>query len=162
MSSSIGGSPEKKDKTKHEVNDIDEWLRIESTAKINEVKHVSMKIFEEKKRKAREQKLDIQDMSEEDLISLKRTDPFLYYSIPGVRAASVTLSDVDLSDVNALCQELPSQIPLALDQPGNNDQPPAANNTKVERGSCLSFECHTSTLLDDALDEFIGNGVGNE
>mmetsp|Transcript_700 Transcript_700/g.1184 ORF Transcript_700/g.1184 Transcript_700/m.1184 type:complete len:165 (+) Transcript_700:57-551(+) len=164
MSSNIEGSRQMRDRTKHQVNDIDEWLRIESAAKINEVQRVSMTIFEERTKKTRQQKVDIQGMSKEDLLSLKTTDPFLYYSIPGVRAASVTLNDVDFSDVNALCQELPRQIPLALDrQRGNNHyQPPAATNTKVGRRSCLSFECHTSTLLDDALDEIYGNGAGDE
>lgn len=53
------------------------------------------------------------------------TDPFLYYSIPGVREAAIALKEVDLSQ---------------------------ANKSAVSRKTRVSFETHTSVLVEDLLD----------
>ena len=76
-------------------------------------------------------------------------DPFHYYSIPGVRAASVTLKDEDYSDVNALCHGV-SHVSLTSQQP--NSQHSAASSTKVARRPCVSFECHTDIMMEDMFD----------
>jgi len=53
------------------------------------------------------------------------TDPFLYYSIPGVREAAISLKEVDLSQ---------------------------ANKSAVSRKTRVSFETDTSMLVEDLLD----------
>ncbi|KAK1746241.1 hypothetical protein QTG54_002848 [Skeletonema marinoi] len=44
-----------------------------------------------------EEELDLQSLTEEDLKLLKKTDPFLYYSIPAVNKAALSLKKVDHS-----------------------------------------------------------------
>ncbi|KAK1739606.1 hypothetical protein QTG54_009365 [Skeletonema marinoi] len=76
--------------------------------------------------------LDLHSMTEEDLKSLQKKDPFLYYSITGVREAEVSLQEVDLSKV----------VQAA---------------TKVSRNTRVSFECHTSVVMDELFgDELDG------
>jgi len=85
--------------------------------------------------------LDVREMRDEDLESLRTTDPFLYYSIPGVRAARVALRDIDYSDLNMLSRRSTNQV-------SSSTQPQYSNDTKVVRRSCISFECDLSTMLD--------------
>ncbi|KAL7528130.1 hypothetical protein ACHAXR_003930, partial [Thalassiosira sp. AJA248-18] len=86
------------------------------------------------------QELDLQDSSEEEIRCLQQKDPFLYYSIPGVRMAKAALKEVDYSDVSLTSQNSESQTP-------------AVSKTKVARRSCVSFECHTNLLMEDLLDD---------
>ena len=86
-------------------------------------------------------------LSAQDLKSLKKEDPFLYYSIPGVRDATVRLEHVDMHQVaqNGLkryCQSCPGEI-----QTSCASEPVA----KVERCTRVSFEYHTDLLLEDQL-----------
>lgn len=127
----------------------DKWLELSKSAKMNEVLRVSASFFEE--HTSTKQELDLQDLNEDDIRELQEKDAFLYYSIPGVRAAKVALKDIDYSDVNALCQGV-SQVSLApkLSSKRRHRQ---VDSTKVVRRSCVSFEAHTSLLLEDLLDE---------
>ncbi len=132
----------------HEDNE-DEWSKILSTAKMNEVTRVPMKVFEQRKRNA-VRELDVREMRQEDLESLRTTDPFLYYSIPGVRAARVALRDIDYSDLNMLSRRSTNQVFSSTPRhPASaTSQPQDTNDTKVVRRSCVSFECDLSTMLD--------------
>ena len=47
--------------------------------------------------------MDIKELSKEELKSLKEDDPFMYYSIPGIRMATIFGKDVNASDKGALC-----------------------------------------------------------
>ncbi len=83
-------------------------------------------------------------LSAQDLQSLKKRDPFLYYSIPGVRDATVRLEHVDMHQIaqNGLrrgCQSCPASL-----QTASTSEPVA----KVKRCTRVSFECHTDLLLD--------------
>ncbi len=84
-------------------------------------------------------------LSAQDLKSLKKSDPFLYYSIPGGRDASVRMGPVDVHQVaqNGLT-ELSKSYPASMQTTSEPD-------VKVERCTRVSFECHTDLLLD--LDE---------
>jgi len=113
------------------------WSIIAQNARLNEILRVPMSFF---KNLRRTEELDLKGMTEDDVESLKTADPFLYYSIPGVRAARVALKQVDYSDVDALCASGPEtkrQQPLS---------------TKVARRTCVSFECHASVLIDDIIE----------
>mmetsp|Transcript_4133 Transcript_4133/g.7193 ORF Transcript_4133/g.7193 Transcript_4133/m.7193 type:complete len:173 (+) Transcript_4133:66-584(+) len=82
--------------------------------------------------------IDTKNLNEQDLKNLKSSDPFLYYSIPFVRDAEVVNKEF--------------QIPIQ-----DGSQP--STNTKVERKSRISYECHPDLLLDGLLD---GDLVGQE
>eukprot|EP00984_Skeletonema_dohrnii_P026295 scaffold15605_cov78-Skeletonema_dohrnii-CCMP3373.AAC.2 len=92
-------------------------------------------------------------LSAQDLKSLKKRDPFLYYSIPGVRDATVRLehADVDMHQI--------AQIGLKMKRYCQSHSCPASIQTsftsepvaKVKRCTRISFECHVDLLLD--LDE---------
>ena len=113
----------------------------------------------------------------DDLQSIKRQDPFMYYSIPGVRSAKILMkddSDIDTSNlgVSSLksmrnCTSCPSRIPTSntktkrrtvrqqgstknddWDQQEEQASPPSQ---KIERSTCISFECYPDLLLDDDL-----------
>ena len=72
--------------------------------------------------------VDISTLSAEDLQSLKREDPFLYYSIPAVRRAALfNLEEPDVSESSL------------------------GDSTTVKRCTRVSFECHTDLLMEDLL-----------
>lgn len=72
--------------------------------------------------------VDISTLSAEDLQSLKREDPFLYYSIPAVRRAALfNLEEPDMSESSL------------------------EDSTTVKRCTRVSFECHTDLLMEDLL-----------
>jgi len=92
-------------------------------------------------------------LSAQDLKSLKKRDPFLYYSIPGVRDATVRLehADVDMHQIaqNGLKRYCQSQsCPESIQTSFTSEREPVA---KVKRCTRISFECHIDLLLD--LDE---------
>ena len=80
--------------------------------------------------------VDVGNLSVEDLQLLKEQDPFLYYSIPGVRRAELHSQEVDMS----------KQL-LVDDRSGRESS--ATSSTKVKRCTRLSFECHMDVLLED-------------
>ena len=97
-------------------------------------------------------------LSAKDLKSLKKRDPFLYYSIPGVRDAAILQmghdDDVDMHQVaqNGLqrhCQTCPATMETSC-----TSQPV----TKVKRCTRVSFECHGDLLID--LDELVKDFAG--
>ena len=80
--------------------------------------------------------IDIKDFSKDDLESLQKQDPFMYYSIPGVRIASMFSKDIDPSDKDALCLQRhlllskslhPKGKALILRQIKDNGTPPNEN-----------------------------------
>lgn len=93
-------------------------------------------------------------LSAQDLESLKKNDPFLYYSIPGVREATVRTELADMHQVaqNGLkehCQSSPASMQTI---------------SKVKRCTRMSFECHTDLLLDldELLEAFDDMGMASE
>jgi len=76
------------------------------------------------------------------LKSIKKQDPFMYYSIPGARRATVLMQEaIDLSNLKA--------------GEAVQDETPQASQ-KVSRSTRISFECHPHLLLADMLDDFHG------
>lgn len=99
-------------------------------------------------------------LSAQDLQSLKEQDPFLYYSIPGVRDATVRLENVDMHQIaqNGLrrgCQSCPASIRTTAT---------SEHVAKVKRCTRVSFECHTDLLLDldDLSDDLAAMGKALE
>ena len=78
------------------------------------------------------------------------TDPFMYYSIPGVLKASLNLKEVDYSNISSLSH---------VDSHPSSPQPQEEVETdasKVSRKSRISFECHPSELLEELMDDLDG------
>ena len=87
--------------------------------------------------------IDIKNISANDLKSIRREDPFMYYSIPGVRMSKMLLNDDNDID------------------PSRPETVHGKAQETVVRKSRMSFECHPDLLLKeefctdehDALDE---------
>ena len=97
-------------------------------------------------------------ISAQDLKSLKKQDPFLYYSIPEVREATIRLGDedVDMHQVALNGLRRYSKSCPASTQSSRTSE----TVIKIERCKRLSFECHTDLLLD--LDDLSGSdGLGD-
>mmetsp|Transcript_9170 Transcript_9170/g.15941 ORF Transcript_9170/g.15941 Transcript_9170/m.15941 type:complete len:147 (-) Transcript_9170:162-602(-) len=90
--------------------------------------------------------IDLVDISADDLKSIQSKDPFLYYSIPGVRSSKVLMRDIDISNLGRSqfrnCRSCPSRLETVQ----YNSQP-----HRVTRSSCISFECHPDLLFEDDL-----------
>ena len=80
-------------------------------------------------------------VSADDLRSIKKEDPFLYYSIPGVRSAKLLGQEVDINNLGT------SRFSSCLVQ-GRPVQPA---QTAI-RSRCISFECHPDLLFEDIMD----------
>ena len=61
----------------------------------------------------------------DDLKSIKKQDPFMYYSIPGARKATVLMQDLDLSNLIGARQAVQDETPQA--------------SQKVSRSTRISF-----------------------
>jgi hypothetical protein len=91
-------------------------------------KSFSIPTFRTEASKSTVKEMCIENMSSQDLEKLKKTDPFMYYSIPQVRKAAVLNKGV----VSSLASE---------------------GEQKVTRASRLSFECHGDLMLDEYFQE---------
>ena len=107
--------------------------------------------------------------SEEALKKLKAQDPFLYYSIPAVRNAVVRHREVDMSVLRnnsgstsqTSHDDSPSNtnrrqaLSLSYSSSVQVDSEPSSSSTtttiKVERKSCISFECSPDLILEGCL-----------
>jgi hypothetical protein len=84
--------------------------------------------------------VDTRHLNAQDLKTLKKQDPFLYYSLP----SSVRRSNAGRnSDMDYMSSPL---IGKSTSTPTTK-----STSTKVERRSCISFECHTDLVLEDEL-----------
>lgn len=103
--------------------------------------------------KTPKKEIDLKNTSESDLKSIQVEDPFLFYSIPGVRSAKMRMQSVDLSTLvssSAARQGRRASCPASLG--GQPNRVPATQ--KVRRLSCVSVECHPDMLfLDEMLDD---------
>ncbi|KAL3782404.1 hypothetical protein HJC23_005452 [Cyclotella cryptica] len=75
----------------------------------------------------------------QDLALLKKEDPFLYYSIPYVRNAVLLDKDVELSSATSRYSN--SELTGIINQ-----------HFTATRQSCLTFEFHSSKLMEDLID----------
>lgn len=97
------------------------------------------------------QELDISNFSLSDLESLHDEDPFMYYSIPGVRRADVFLKDLDYSDLTPLIGLGGGQVSSLshLDESSSSQ----TTATHISRQSRFSLECHLNVLMENLLFE---------
>ena len=86
--------------------------------------------------------IDLKNTSSEDLKSMKKLDPFMFYSIPGARRALMLNQDIDTSHIANTSYRRSSY-------PGRSQ---SAQSNKVARSTCISVEAYPDFLEDDLLD----------
>lgn len=107
----------------------------------------------EYERRTRKQ-LDAEELTEEGIKSMRAADPFMYYSVPGLRRAALLLEDVDYADTAALCRgDRTCQAARRNSAPAGCSAPKAPLKTSIERRTSISTEVHPSLLLDDLLEQ---------
>mmetsp|Transcript_38155 Transcript_38155/g.81422 ORF Transcript_38155/g.81422 Transcript_38155/m.81422 type:complete len:113 (-) Transcript_38155:251-589(-) len=84
------------------------------------------------------QRLKIDGMNAEHVASLRKADPFMYYSISEILKAAV-FSDANPSIIEDLLEDLAS--------PAESE----SSKTSISRRTCISFEAHPSVLMEDLL-----------
>ena len=90
--------------------------------------------------------IDTADLSEDDLKTLKKQDPFLYYSIPTVRAATVRRGSIETMASTQQDGARTAQPRRRISCPYRINSTPTS---KVERRTCISFECHPDMFFHD-------------
>ncbi len=100
---------------------------------------VPTKGSKEAEESSQKKEIDTRYLNAQDLKTLKKQDPFLYYSLPSsVRRRNAGRNrDMD-------CMSSPLIGKSSTPTPTTK-----STSTKVERRSCISFECHTDLLLED-------------
>ena len=89
----------------------------------------------------------IENMNADDLKSLKKTDAFLYYSIPVAKRSAILMQDTETSDeVQQGCDGSACSPRLETAQDNKS-----GSSLTVTRRSCISFESHPDLLLEDLL-----------
>lgn len=79
--------------------------------------------------------VDVANLNVEDIQALKKSDPFLYFSIPAVYKAAVYNREIDLSTLQD------------------------SHSSRVERHSRISFECHPDLLMEEFTEDLAGPGL---
>lgn len=95
--------------------------------------------------------LDIKNLSQEDVKSLRAIDPFMYYSIPGLRKASMHLQDIDHFNPEALCNPGVQRRSNASSR--ENKRP--KRSTTVTRRTSISYEAHPDAIFDGLFEELV-------
>ena len=91
-------------------------------------------------KEAAPQLLDVADITSSDLATLKKTDPFMYYSIASVQNATLHFTDVDESvALDLVTKQNSSDMKLGKD---------ASIKRTVYRKQRISTECHPDLLLE--------------
>ena len=92
--------------------------------------------------------LALKTVSNDDLKSIKKKDPFLYYSIPGVRSARLLGKEVDTANLGT-CKI--RSCPSSLFTKSRSVYQPSRT---VTRGKRIAFEGHPDLLYEDlAIEE---------
>jgi len=110
---------------------------------------VPTKGSEEEEDPAKTKFIDTEHLNEDELKTLKKEDPFSYYSIPTVRAATVRRGSIDMSSMQQDGGGSAARQSRRMSCPYRIDSTP----TKVARRTCISFECHPDIFLDDTVAE---------
>lgn len=108
-------------------------------ANISESKRVKTKVFEPKPKS-----INLTNIS---LKSIRKQDPFTYYSIPGIRSAKILGKEIDTSNlVTCRLARSCTTIPARTQSLQVKAQPHT-----VTRSTRISFECYPDLLLLEEL-----------
>lgn len=125
----------------------EEWPEI-IDGKVGESRTVKINTYQA----ASNKQICVKNLSTCDLKSMKKSDPFLYYSIPGVRSAKILGKEIDTSDLKRCRMPRNStSCPSRLQAVQCASQ---SDHTLVTRSKRVSFEIHPDVLLFEALGIF--------
>ncbi len=99
---------------------------------------VPTKGSKEAEESSQKKEIDTRYLNAQDLETLKKQDPFLYYSLPSSVRRSNAVGNRDMDYMPSPLIGKSTAMPMTK-----------LTSTKVERRSCISFECHTDLLLED-------------
>ena len=123
--------------------------------------------FHSEVEESKRQELDVRGFNHDDLNELHKTDPFLYFSIPGARRASLTGRDVDPNSLldgdlvgNSNSASSASQARSRRQVPRRNSD--TNGGSKIIRRTSISFEVHPGVLLQDMFDDMEGHDLDSE
>jgi hypothetical protein len=94
-----------------------------------------------------EESIEIQDLSPSQISSLKRKDPFMYYSIPAARRCAMRGKDLDTS---LLTQDASSSCSSSGDLSSRKSRKVTLKVTKQRR---FSMEMHPDALMEEMLND---------
>lgn len=140
-----------------------------SSSNNNEAEFISVQTFKVKTIPTKpKREININDINSiDDLQSIKRQDPFMYYSIPGVRSAKMLMkddNDIDTSNLGVSSLKMrtctsrissntntKTRRTVRRDSTKNDDcwDQQQQSSDKIERSTCISFECYPDLLLED-------------
>ena len=92
-----------------------------------------------------EREIDLQQLTVDELQTIKKQDSFMYYSIPGVRVAEMQMKELDVSNLRN-CLSCPARMKTKTPST-------PSSLTTVTRSTCISYECHPDVFLEDLLND---------
>ena len=98
----------------------------------------------------RRREIDTSTLSQEDLRILKKSDPFLYYSIPSIRRSSFLFDEGDDID-NITWNDLYGDNNTTCSNQDVHQEQTKQRKSIVRRTSRISTEAHPSLIYDDML-----------
>ena len=150
----------------------DEWPEIIDTSLIGTTQHIKVKppsISRSATSSPPSHSVDLEHVTSNDLALLKTNDPFLYYSIPGIRNAAMYMKEINVEDIRTeavnterrrKCYSCPSRIETV--QTKKPEEEEFNSSSKVTRSTCLSYEAfpdsdcfHDCDGLSMVLDELL-------
>ena len=123
----------------------EEWPEIinVNTAMIGKPQKIKLQPLSRKPKR----EIDLQQVTDDDLQTVKKQDPFMYYSIPGVRDAELQLKEIDISNLRN-CLSCAARMQTVRKK----------SISKVKRIACISYECHPDVLLEDFVNDEDSDG----
>ena len=94
----------------------------------------------------------LNNLSTDDLESMKNEDPFLYFSIPGVRSAKILGKDIDASDLGYCMLTKRHRISEPSRQESSQDTTEDEIQS-IRRRRCISYECHPDLLMEEISED---------
>jgi hypothetical protein len=98
--------------------------------------------------------MNIRDITSSDLPALKKNDPFMYYSIPFIRKATLDFKEINVA-----------ALTMSTSDETKGRSTDRSSKNQVTRQSRMTFECHPDLLLDglmNSLDSAHPNDVDLE
>jgi hypothetical protein len=98
--------------------------------------------------------MNIRDITSSDLPILKKNDPFMYYSIPFIRKATLHFKEINVA-----------ALTMSTSDETKGGSTERSSKNQVTRQSRMTFECHPDLLLDglmNSLDSAHPNDVDLE
>jgi len=93
--------------------------------------------------------VDTKHLNAQDLKTLKKQDPFLYYSLPSSLRRNAATADGAGRNNDMDYMSSPLTIGKSIGKSSTPTPTTKSTSTKVERRSCISFECHPDLVLED-------------